>query len=117
MLMEAMKKLRVGEQDNSISSSPTPCAVSPEAGSSDGATGAGLYPQLPSTSPNLCPLHKQVLDFYCCDDKESVCDECSLVQHKGHRVVHPDEEKEASAYILCLICLVCLIFTSQSTIC
>ncbi|XP_026790701.3 finTRIM family, member 86 [Pangasianodon hypophthalmus] len=111
MLMEAMKKLRVGEQDKSspVCASLTPCAVvsvnpslQPAAGMSDGATGpdekttvqGGLYPQLPSTSPKLCPLHKQVLDLYCCDDKESVCDECSLVEHKGHRVVHPDEEKE-----------------------
>ncbi|XP_053503722.1 finTRIM family, member 86 isoform X2 [Ictalurus furcatus] len=111
MLMEAMKKLRVGEQDKSspMCSSLTPCAVvsvnpslQPAAGMSDGATvpdvktsvQGGLYPQLPSTSIKLCPLHKQVLEFFCCDDKESVCDECSLVQHKGHRVVHPDEEKE-----------------------
>lgn len=120
MLMEAMKKLGVGEQDSSISTSLTQCALSPSlqptAGSSDGATRpeektsvqAGLYPQLPSTSPNLCPLHKQVLEFYCCDDKESVCDECSFVEHKGHRVVHPDEEKEVGADILCVVCLICL---------
>lgn len=117
MLMEAMKKLRVGEQDKSspLCSSLTPCAVvsvnpslQPVAGMSDGATvpdvktsvQGGLYPQLPSTSIKLCPLHKQVLEFFCCDDKESVCDECSLVQHKGHRVVHPDEEKEVNAYVL-----------------
>ncbi|KAF4086170.1 hypothetical protein AMELA_G00103170 [Ameiurus melas] len=110
MLMEAMKKLRVGEQDKSspMCSSLTPSAVmsvnpslQPAAGMADGATvpavktvQVGLYPQLPSTSVKLCPLHKQVLEFFCCDDKESVCDECSLVQHKGHRVVRPDEEKE-----------------------
>lgn len=126
MLMDAMKKLRVGEQDKSspVSSLLTPCAAVPEnpslqpgAGRTDGTTGpdekttvqGGLYPQLPSTSPNLCPLHKQVLDFYCCDDKESVCDECSLVEHKGHRVVLPDEEKEVIASILCLICSTCLV--------
>ncbi|XP_060800115.1 finTRIM family, member 86 isoform X2 [Neoarius graeffei] len=113
VLMEAMKKLRVGEQDErSVCSSLTPCvseqsvnpSLQPGAIRSNGATGpdekataqGGLYPQLPSTSPKLCPLHKQVLELYCCDDKESVCDECSLVQHKGHRVVHPDEEKKAA---------------------
>ncbi|KAM9468680.1 finTRIM family, member 86 isoform 1-T1 [Clarias gariepinus] len=106
MLMELMKKLRVGELDNS---SPVNPSLQPSAGSSESATGpdektvqGGLYPQLPSTSPNLCPLHKQVLELYCCDDKQSVCDECSLVEHKGHQVVHPDEEKEVTAYIQAL---------------
>ncbi|GAA6098594.1 finTRIM family, member 86 [Tachysurus ichikawai] len=74
----------------------------PAAERSDGTTGpdekttvqGGLYPQLPSTLPKLCPLHKQVLEFYCRDDKEIVCDECSLIEHKGHRVVNPDEEME-----------------------
>ncbi|XP_072547855.1 finTRIM family, member 86 [Salminus brasiliensis] len=106
MLMEAMRKLRVQELDRppasstdrgSIDPSPQPAALRP-----DGAEGAlegapvlvGLYPQLPSTSPKLCPLHQQVLELYCCDDKERVCDECSLLGHKGHRVVRPDEEKE-----------------------
>lgn len=120
VLMEAMKKLRVGEQDEcSVCSSLTPCvseqsvnpSLQPGAIRSNGATGpdekataqGGLYPQLPSTSPKLCPLHKQVLELYCCDDQESVCDECSLVQHKGHRVVHPDEEKKVTAYILCVV--------------
>lgn len=111
MLMEAMKKLRVGEQDKSL-----PCTVvsvnpplQPAAQRSDGTTGpdektavkGGLYPQLPSNSPKLCPLHKQVLELYCCDDKEIVCDECSLIEHKGHRVVNPDEEMEVIAKILC----------------
>lgn len=133
MLMEAMKKLRVLEQDKSSPdcSSLNPCAVvpvnpslQPAAGTSAGATRpvektsveGGLYPQLPSTSPKLCPLHKQVLEFYCCDDKQSVCDECSLIEHKGHRVVHPDEEKEVIAYILCLICSISLVqLNFQST--
>ncbi|XP_047676939.1 finTRIM family, member 86 [Tachysurus fulvidraco] len=111
MLMEAMKKLQVGEQDKSLAvcSSLNPCAVvsvnpplQPAAERSAETTGpdqkttvqGGLYPQLPSTSPKLCPLHKQVLEFYCRDDKEIVCDECSLIEHKGHRVVNPDEEME-----------------------
>ncbi|KAI5099034.1 hypothetical protein C0J45_11173, partial [Silurus meridionalis] len=109
MLMEAMKKLRVGVQDkpSPAGSSLTPCAVVAENTSLQPGTATfdegpneqtteqgGLYPQLPSTLPNLCPLHKQVLELYCCDDKESVCDECCFVEHKGHRVVNPDEEKE-----------------------
>ncbi|KAF5897727.1 E3 ubiquitin/ISG15 ligase TRIM25-like [Clarias magur] len=76
-------------------------SLQPSVGGSDDTTGpdektvqGGLYPQLPSTSPKLCPLHKQVLELYCCDDKQDVCEECSLVEHKGHRVVHPDEENE-----------------------
>uniref|UniRef100_A0A3B4DNZ6 Uncharacterized protein n=1 Tax=Pygocentrus nattereri TaxID=42514 RepID=A0A3B4DNZ6_PYGNA len=110
MLMEAMKKLRVHEQDkppspvhSSLTSSaavsvdpssqPAPLDVPEEAAEGVPVQG-GLYPQLPSTSPKLCPLHQQVLEFYCCDDKKSVCDECSLLEHKGHRVVRPDEEKE-----------------------
>lgn len=121
MLMEAMKKLKIGEQEKSSTerSSLTPCAVGPvnpshqpAAGNTDGleekpSVQGGLYPQLPSTSPQLCPIHKQVLEFYCCDDKESVCDECSLVGHKGHRVVHPDEEKEVTAHLLCSFCSIC----------
>lgn len=116
--MEAMKKLHIGEQDKSLAvcSSLNPCAVVsanplllPAAERSDGTTGpdekttvqGGLYPQLPSTLPKLCPLHKQVLEFYCRDDKEIVCDECSLIEHKGHRVVNPDEEMEVIANILC----------------
>ncbi|KAK3531789.1 hypothetical protein QTP70_029749 [Hemibagrus guttatus] len=104
MLMEAMKKLRVGEQDKSLSCTVVSVnpSLQPAAQRSDGTTGpdektavqGGLYPQLPSDSPKLCPLHKQVLEFYCCDDKEIVCDECSLIEHKGHRVVNPDEEME-----------------------
>ncbi|XP_036455085.1 finTRIM family, member 86 isoform X2 [Colossoma macropomum] len=110
MLMEAMKKLRVQEQDDPpspVHSSLTSSAAvfvdsSSQPAPLDGAEGAvegvsvqgGLYPQLPFTSPKMCPLHQQVLELYCCDDKESVCDECSLLGHKGHRVVRPDEEKE-----------------------
>ncbi|KAI5625620.1 hypothetical protein C0J50_14834, partial [Silurus asotus] len=109
MLMEAMKKLRVGVQDkpSPAGSSLTPCSVVAENTSLQPGTATfdegpneqtteqgGLYPQLPSTLPNLCPLHKQVLELYCCDDKESVCDECCFLEHKGHRVVNPDEEKE-----------------------
>uniref|UniRef100_A0A4W4HGH2 Tripartite motif-containing protein 16-like n=1 Tax=Electrophorus electricus TaxID=8005 RepID=A0A4W4HGH2_ELEEL len=75
MLMEAMKKLSVREQDRP----PSPVC--------------GLYPQLPYSSPELCSLHHQLLELYCFDDKERVCDECSFLGHKGHRVVRPDEEK------------------------
>ncbi|XP_007236822.3 finTRIM family, member 86 isoform X1 [Astyanax mexicanus] len=113
MLMEAMKKLRVQEQERppactsdapsgasgstSTDPSPQPACPRPD-GAEEALEGvpaqAGLYPQLPSTSLNLCPVHQQVLELYCCDDKESVCDECSLLGHKGHRVVLPDEEKQ-----------------------
>ncbi|XP_026861605.2 finTRIM family, member 86 [Electrophorus electricus] len=108
MLMEAMKKLSVREQDrppspvcSSMDPSPT---VSTDSSShfqqalprGDGAQGTdegGLYPQLPYSSPELCSLHHQLLELYCFDDKERVCDECSFLGHKGHRVVRPDEEK------------------------
>ncbi|KAI4901362.1 hypothetical protein NFI96_001299 [Prochilodus magdalenae] len=106
MLMEAMKKLRVQEQDqpplpghssltpSAAVSSSQPTLPRAESTVEDTSVQGGLYPQLPSTTPNLCPLHQQVLELYCCDDKVSVCDECSLLGHKGHRVVRPDEEME-----------------------
>ncbi|KAL7831977.1 hypothetical protein AOLI_G00295250 [Acnodon oligacanthus] len=107
MLMEAMKKLRVQEQDklpspvHSSLTSSQPAPLDESEGAVEGVpVQGGLYPQLPSTSPKLCPLHQQVLELYCCDDKESVCDECSLLGHKGHRVVRPDEEKEEKQHEL-----------------
>ncbi|XP_076832886.1 finTRIM family, member 86 [Brachyhypopomus gauderio] len=109
MLMEAMKKLSVREQDrppSPVCSSVAPSAdthvdfsaqAAPPNGVGEpnegGPVQEGLYPQLPHSSPELCPLHQQVLELYCCDDKEKVCDECSLLGHKGHRVVRPDEER------------------------
>lgn len=125
-----MKKLKVGEQDKSSSVywSLTPCAgvsanpsLQPVAEKSDAATGPtekttvqeGLYPQLPSISPKMCPLHKQVLELYCCDDKKCVCEECSLREHKGHRVVHPDEEMEVIANILFFLYFIFIMFETS----
>ncbi|XP_051521623.1 finTRIM family, member 86 [Myxocyprinus asiaticus] len=102
VLMEAIEKLRLSEQDGpnsslyqSITSSPAMQPSTDLAGSSEiPASQSGLYPALPSSSPQLCPLHQQVLELYCCDDKDCICDECSLLGHKGHQVVRPDEERQ-----------------------
>uniref|UniRef100_A0A8C1ZNR1 FinTRIM family, member 86 n=1 Tax=Cyprinus carpio TaxID=7962 RepID=A0A8C1ZNR1_CYPCA len=75
VLMEALEKLRLSSQDGPDSST-------------------GLYPSLPSSSPQLCPLHQQVLELYCCEDRQCICDECSFLEHKGHRAVRPDEERQ-----------------------
>uniref|UniRef100_A0A672MCA0 Tripartite motif-containing protein 16-like n=1 Tax=Sinocyclocheilus grahami TaxID=75366 RepID=A0A672MCA0_SINGR len=75
VLMEALEKLRLSGQDSPASQT-------------------GLYPSLPSSSLQLCPLHQQVLELYCCEDKQCICDECSFLEHKGHRVVRPDEERQ-----------------------
>ncbi|XP_016420840.1 finTRIM family, member 86 isoform X2 [Sinocyclocheilus rhinocerous] len=98
VLMEALEKLRLSGQDgpdSSVSESPEALSSSDPVGSS-GAPGSqtGLYPSLPSSSPQLCPLHQQVLELYCCEDKQCICDECSFLEHKGHRVVRPDEERQ-----------------------
>lgn len=84
VLMEAMEKLRLSGQDGPDSA---PC---PDVPSSQ----AGLYPALPSGCPQLCPLHQQVLELYCCLDKHLVCEDCGLLGHKGHQVVRPEEEQQ-----------------------
>ncbi|XP_026138768.1 finTRIM family, member 86 [Carassius auratus] len=97
VLMEALEKLRLGRQDgpdSSVSESPEALSSSdPEGSSGAPASQTGLYPSLPSSSPQLCPIHQQVLELYCCDDKQCICDECSFLGHKGHQVVRPDEER------------------------
>ncbi|XP_030633901.1 finTRIM family, member 86 [Chanos chanos] len=111
VLMEAMEKLRVRGNDRppspvyltvtpsppvSVPLGPPPVPVRPDlAGGAEGSTSeqCSLYPQLPVSSTKLCPLHQQVLELYCCNDKEHVCDDCSLLGHKGHQVVRPEEEK------------------------
>ncbi|KAI2656598.1 E3 ubiquitin/ISG15 ligase TRIM25 [Labeo rohita] len=98
VLMEALEKLRLSRQDgpdSSVSVHPEAPSSSDQAGSSVApASQTGLYPTLPSSSPQLCPLHQQVLELYCCDDKQCICDECSFTGHKGHQVVRPDEEQQ-----------------------
>lgn len=87
VLMEAMEKLRLGRHDSpdsSLNQSITSSATSQ----------GGLYPTLPSSSPRLCLLHQQLLELYCCDEKEAICEECSLHEHKGHQVVQADEDRE-----------------------
>lgn len=107
MLIEAIKILKVKETSMSVAQdSPHHVEVR-----SDGASGAddnasvlgGLYPQLPSSSPKLCQLHHQVLEFYCSSDKQSVCDECTFKEHKGHHVVRPDEEMEVNFFLYFLV--------------
>uniref|UniRef100_A0A8C2K179 FinTRIM family, member 86 n=1 Tax=Cyprinus carpio TaxID=7962 RepID=A0A8C2K179_CYPCA len=98
VLMEALEKLRLSSQDgpdSSVSESPEALSSSDPVGSSGApASQTGLYPSLPSSSPQLCPLHQQVLELYCCEDKQCICDECSFLEHKGHRAVRPDEERQ-----------------------
>ncbi|XP_051962834.1 finTRIM family, member 86 [Xyrauchen texanus] len=111
VLMEAIEKLRLSERDGpnsslyqSITSSPDMQPSTDLAGSAEiPASQSGLYPALPSSSPQLCPLHQQVLELYCCDDKECICDECSLLGHKGHEVVLPDEERQKIQQELILV--------------
>ncbi|KAG1935429.1 tripartite motif-containing protein [Pimephales promelas] len=80
VLMEALEKLRLSERDGPPS---VPVCAEP----------SGLYPTLPTGSPELCPLHQQPLELYCCLDQQRVCDECGLLGHKGHQVVRPDEQQ------------------------
>lgn len=87
VLMEAMEKLRLGGHDSP--DSPLNQSITSSATSQ-----GGLYPTLPSSAPRLCPLHQQLLELYCCDEKEDICEECSLHEHKGHQVVRADEERE-----------------------
>ncbi len=94
VLMDALEKLRLSRPDGpdtSVSVISTVPSSSDPAGS---ASETGLYPALPSSSPQLCPLHQQVLELYCCEDKQCICDECSFLGHKGHQVVRPDEEQQ-----------------------
>ncbi|CAL1571150.1 unnamed protein product [Knipowitschia caucasica] len=53
-----------------------------------------IYPQLPITeAPRMCPQHNQPLELFCHEDRECVCALCRQYGHKGHRVVHPTEER------------------------
>ncbi|KAA0702471.1 E3 ubiquitin-protein ligase RNF135 [Triplophysa tibetana] len=78
-----------GPQDGSEEGAPLPVENAVE---DDGL--AALYPTLPSSSPRLCPLHQQLLELYCCDEKKDICEECSLHEHKGHQVVRAGEDRE-----------------------
>ncbi|KAG5269327.1 hypothetical protein AALO_G00200780 [Alosa alosa] len=96
VLAEALEKLKLRSQQQTDPSSPVYVTVLPSLPTSqDGSTAAekGLYPQLPVTSPRLCPEHQQPLDLYCSDDKVFVCEDCGLYTHKGHQVVRPHEER------------------------
>lgn len=100
VLMEAMEKLRLGGNDSPDNSL---CKLPPFS-----ASQGGLYPTLPSSSPRLCPLHQQLLELYCCDEKEDICEECSLHEHKGHQVVRADEDGEkvqVCGWVLQMLCL------------
>ncbi|TRY83368.1 hypothetical protein DNTS_016643 [Danionella cerebrum] len=96
-LEEALETLRLSKQQEdpqsyiamSVSSMN---ANHPDSGAPASVSAGSLYPSLPSDSPAMCPLHQQVMEFYCCEDQQSVCEECSLIQHKTHRVIRPEEE-------------------------
>ncbi|XP_077356568.1 E3 ubiquitin-protein ligase TRIM39-like [Festucalex cinctus] len=42
----------------------------------------------------LCGQHDQLLEMFCRDEEQCVCRFCTESQHKGHHVVHIDEECE-----------------------
>lgn len=92
VLAEALEKLRLRSQQQDPSS-PVYVTVLPDLPTSQDGSDKGLYPQLPVSSPRLCPDHQQPLDLYCRDHKVFVCEECGLYNHKGHQVVRPHEER------------------------
>ncbi|KAJ7990212.1 hypothetical protein DPEC_G00297970 [Dallia pectoralis] len=95
VLVEAMEKLRGKSVRESlypsISSAPPFLPVHPEVRTDTGSP--GLYPELQTVGPALCPRHQRPLDLYCQGEKESVCEECCRHGHKGHRVVKLEEER------------------------
>ncbi|XP_072001149.1 E3 ubiquitin/ISG15 ligase TRIM25-like [Engystomops pustulosus] len=50
----------------------------------------------PSTSleNRKCPVHKQILEYYCKEDKTCICVYCSAKEHWGHQVETLDEASE-----------------------
>ena len=101
MLAEALEKLRLQAQQQACPPSPVYINVLPSLPTSQEGSRAekGLYPQLPVSSPRLCPDHQQPLDLYCRDHKVFVCEDCGLYAHKGHQVIRPHElrrEKQVS---------------------
>ncbi|XP_008296688.1 finTRIM family, member 86 [Stegastes partitus] len=99
LLVEAMEKLRTNSLKHSSSTATSSAPPSmpiylevlpdirpPRQGS--------VYPQLPSVEPRPCSKHKQPLDLFCHEDKESVCEMCCQQGHKGHRVLKPQEERK-----------------------
>lgn len=98
VLVEAMEKLRTNslKQNFSAAASSAPPSlpvyleVLPDTGPRQGS----MYPQLPTVDPRPCPRHSRPLDLFCHDDKESVCELCCQQEHKGHRVLKPQEERK-----------------------
>ncbi|XP_056329348.1 finTRIM family, member 86 isoform X2 [Danio aesculapii] len=88
VLMEALEKLRLSQQDGLVSEES--CA-----GLRDGAglPSSGLYPTLPSSSPILCPIHQRLPELYCMQDQQSVCEDCSRLTHSTHQVVRPEQQQ------------------------
>ncbi|XP_059187283.1 finTRIM family, member 86 [Centropristis striata] len=97
VLVEAMEKLRTNslKQNSSTSvssalpSMPVYLEVLPDIGPRKGS----VYPQLPTVEPRPCPRHNRPLDLFCQEDRECVCELCCQHEHKGHRVLKPEEER------------------------
>ncbi|XP_067363955.1 finTRIM family, member 86 isoform X1 [Channa argus] len=97
VLVEAMEKLRTNslkKGSSTVASSVPPSLpvymeVLPHTGPQQ-----GMYPQLPTVEPKLCPQHNRYLDLFCHEDKECVCEVCCQHGHQGHRVLKPQEERQ-----------------------
>ncbi|XP_036447570.1 E3 ubiquitin-protein ligase TRIM47-like [Colossoma macropomum] len=42
----------------------------------------------------MCPQHERLLNFYCRDDKQCICEQCTLSEHMGHNTVTAVEERK-----------------------
>lgn len=51
-------------------------------------------------SMQTCPIHDKPLEVFCQTDQTCVCTLCLLVEHKGHEIVSPAEERQAREVIL-----------------
>ncbi|KAK5868476.1 hypothetical protein PBY51_009487 [Eleginops maclovinus] len=97
VLVEAMEKLRTNSirqsSSKAVSSAPPSMPIYLEVLPGIGPRPGSMYPQLPTVEARSCPQHKRPLEFFCHEDKESVCEVCCQHGHEGHRVVKPQEER------------------------
>ncbi|KAL7859861.1 hypothetical protein SRHO_G00150080 [Serrasalmus rhombeus] len=42
----------------------------------------------------MCAQHDRLLNFYCRDDKQCICEQCTLSEHMGHNTVTAVEERK-----------------------